>query len=318
FNEVTGYTLDINHTLDFPFDGEYCNLFFGDIANPWPGRTKWDRTFFSPLGQPTGTFKAWANNWVAADRSDNPKLKVRNNGIVGVIDTKGGWSMALSRQGNAEYLQSTCNVWMDQHNQVKNLGPDADGKYRIKFRLVYLPPEATEYINDNTDMMFKGDTAVMPRLGQLDDFEDQPLPLTSPVRGLREDNISISEVRAHSGKKSIVVNGDKEEKSRGLFSIAPQIILDAKATYRLTAWVYVESENTTASITADLYRANVHWDDRLRKLETNVVKTSDKWQKLTLELSTNDVGYDPFTDLRFRVIGPGKAYFDDFCYVKIN
>jgi hypothetical protein len=98
----------------------------------------------------------------------------------------------------------------------------------------------------------------------------------------------------------------------------PQIPLDANATYLLGAWVYVESENTEACITADLYEWTPHDPERLLRQQTTSARSGDGWKHIEREFDTGATNIDPFIDLRFKVVGPGTAYFDDFRLIKIT
>ena len=298
---------------------EYMNVMFVNIADPWPGCWRWDRTFYSPEGKPG--YVAWANNWVAGERSDGGGIPVRKDGIVGLVNEGGGWGIFIARDGAGPFRNSTCNVWLDQHNHITPpQEPDADGYYtmRWKTRVGYLPPELTKHINANTKMLFEGQAAVMPQLGVHEDFETQPQALTSPRRGLRYDGLRLTGVRTRSGKQAIVLKGHSNPETRGVFSIAPQVPLEVDATYSVECWVYIEGKDTKADITLDLYRANVHWPARIRRQQTNAAVPGDKWQKIELTFDTRGIGFDPFVDFRFRVVGPGRAYFDDLYFRQLR
>jgi hypothetical protein len=311
------YSYRVNKKRDRRF--EYMNVMFVNIADPWPGSSRWDRTFYSPMGKPG--YVAWANNWVAGERSDGSGIQVRRDGIVGLVDEGGGWGIFIVRDGDGPFCNSTCNVWLDQHNQLTPpQEPDADGFYTMRWttRVGYLPPELTQHVNTNTTMLFEGQTAVMPRLGVHEDFETQPQPLTSPGRGLRYDGVRLARDRTRSGRQAVLVQAHSDPKTRGVFSIAPQVPLEADATYAVECWVFVEGEDTQAEITLDLYRANVHWPPRIRRQQTNTAGPGDEWQKIELTFDTKGIGYDPFVDFRFRVIGAGKAYFDDLYFRQVK
>lgn len=302
---------------------EFTNYMEAGMDDPWPWNHPYERTVYGPDERP-GRYVGWANNWVSADLSDNAELHQRNGGFTAFVNedpTKGRWAAALTRIGTTPFTLATCNVWQDMHQQVALNGtPGPDGMIHtdVTFRMLHLPPELTTYINARTDLMtYNGKTAVMPRLGALDDFEDQPLPLTTTVRGIRVDGLQISEAQAHSGTRSAMLAGSKAP-GREVFSTAPQIPTEVDTRYRIEAWVFVEGAGTTADITADLYRASPHYPERATRQQTNTAAAGQGWTLLALDFATAGLGYDPFVDLRFRVMGPGKAYFDDFGFVKVK
>ena len=162
--------------------------------------------------------------------------------------------------------------------------------------------------------MLRGETDLILRYGVLETFEDQPLPLTQSVPGMRctgAFGVRLSEEHAHSGRKSIVINGNSDPNHRGWSSQYPQSSFDQNAVYELDCWIRVEGNDTRASLAVELYWGNWHHHERFAKYETDAAETSGQWRKVSLTIDTAPHRFDPFFDLRFRVIGPGKAYFDD-------
>ena len=182
--------------------------------------------------------------------------------------------------------------------------------YRLKtdMRLAFLPPEINTYLYENTEWnTFEGKRRTLIRLGQVEDFEDQPLPLTTTVRGVATHKLPISTERAFSGTSSLKMKSHKPE-SRGHFLFLPQIPVRPHTAYRIEAQVWVE-EGTRASITANLYEWTPHNHERFERIETNMVSESGSWQKIEADIPAQE--WDPYTDLRFRVVGGGHAFFDD-------
>ena len=324
---VLGYTIDIDCRFvadklpaerGKPKRGfEFTNLLAGRMVDVWPGRSRCDRTIYCPAEGDkfaASRYAGWASHVVAADRSDNGRdVTVRRGGFVGFIDD-GAWSPVLAREGPYRFTLSTCNVWQDQHNHVDfPPEPDADGVYRMnpKFRLAFLPPEVTSHLwREMTLEDFGGMRAVVVRIGRLEDFEDQPLPLTEPVRGAAGHGLRVTTDAAHSGDKSLVVKGSASPDDRGAFLFLPQLNLRARTAYRLEAWIKVEGEGARASVVGDLYEWTPHNPERLVRQETPAVEGGQGWHHVALDFETPD--FDPYVDLRFRCVGPGTAYFDDF------
>jgi len=334
---VFGYVVDIDCRLatdKVPSDRrgkkreslEFVNFYVSGLSNPWPGRWRYDHTVYCPAaGDKFGKhrYAGWVNNCVAADRSDGGRrVLARSSGFVAFLADKEGWSPALTRTGDYTFELRTCNVWQDQHNLVHfPKKPDDDGLYRVnpKFRLVYLPPEITAHVLKKMTLEdFGGARAVMIRIAVKGDFEGQPLPLTTPIRGAYGHGLRVSTEKAHSGKKSLVFKGGKDPKTRGHFLFVPQIPLDADSRYLLEAWAFVEGDDTEACVTGDLYEHSPHSRGRLVRQQTTSARSGEGWKHIKLEFDTSPTKIDPYIDLRFRVVGPGKAYFDDFRLVKID
>jgi len=290
---------------------ELSNFLVRDVPTPWSGKWRYDHTVLSKSGLPEKRFAGWANNNPAGDLSDNQGLPMREGGLVAFL-RQGEWSPAFSRSGNLNFHQKTCNVWQDQHNNAQfPPEPDADGEYRFRSRvlLAFLPPEVTDYVWNNTEWdTFNQRKQVVIRLGQQENFETQPLPLTSTRRGMTGGRVFLSTERSVSGETSLLVKSVKDPQSRGTFFSKPQIGLIPHTAYRIDAMVWVE-EGSRASITADSYEWTPHNPERLERFETNVAEGSGKWEKLTLNIPAHT--WDPYVDIRFRVTGGGQAWFDD-------
>jgi hypothetical protein len=309
---------------------ELINMLSGRMSDVWPGRWRYDRTVYCP--GPGDTFAGhryfgWWNNCVAADRSDgghrgegHRRVHCRPGGFVAFLADADGWGPALVRTGDYTFELRTCNVWQDQHNIVHfPKRPDRDGFHRMnpKFLLVFLPPEVTAHVLKAAKMDdFDGARAVMVRIGVTEDFEDQPLPLTTPIRGAYGYGLRATSEAARSGTKSLLVKGTKDPKTRGGFLFLPQIPLDAGSTYQLEAFCRVVGEGTEACITGDLYEHTPHHPQRLLRQQTNSATSGGDWQRIGLTFRTER--FDPYIDLRFRVVGPGRAFFDDFRLVKVG
>jgi len=331
---VCGYTIDMDCRLlmeKIPKgkDGkplasaEWCNLLAGHVSDVWPGRARYDKTVFSQLGLPAGRYWGWWNNLAASDHSDDDaaKMRGREDGFVAFLADKDGWGPALVCIGPHEHSLATGNAWQDQRNILAMPAEaDLDGKYRMstRFRLVFLPPEVTAEVLRNTAVNdFRGARAVMVRIGVVEDFEDQPLPLTTPVRGCYPVG-EVATDQAHSGKKSLLVKGSsRAEAAKGMpgSACAPQIPLDENSTYRITCWIKVDGDGE-AFVSADLYDSTPQKPERFVRQRTPLAKWGEEWKEVSLEFKTPAL--DPFIDLRFVCLGTGPAYFDDFSLVKVE
>ena len=166
-----------------------------------------------------------------------------------------------------------------------------------------------------------GGEKVMIRLAG-EDFEDQPLPISSTVRGpcMLYDDSRITEEESHGGKKSMEVKAIARDKGIGKYDFflgTPQINLESNAHYRITAWAKAVGGDTEAFIMADQYDNSPHDDGpRMVRQRTNSAKAGDGWKPITLDFTTAAMA--PQIDLRFAALGPGQAYFDDFAITKLG
>lgn len=338
-DRVLGYVVDIDCKLEIdalPTKGgkaargcEFTNMMAGGMVDMWPGRWKYDRTVFSRADLPEGRYFGWWNNPAAADLSDNnrSKMVVRPGGLVAFLPDR-GWGPALSRQGDYTFRLATCNVWQDQHNHVDFPDePDPDGVYRMnpRFRLCFLPPKVTAHVLERTKINdFGGRRAVLLRFGVQEGFEDQPMPLTTPLRGGYTTRFTggraVATDVSRSGRKSLRVDGTMPKAKAGTgyegFFFTPQFNLDANTTYRIEAWVKVRGKDTEAWLQGDLYEWTPHDKARFRPQRTRRATAGGGWQHIELVFTTPAL--DPFVDLRFIAAGQGEAYFDDFRIQRIG
>lgn len=328
FDEIFGYVID----MDFRFESnenkkkmpEMINFMPPNVWNPWPGHEKLDYTVYSP--PELEGYLMFANNLTAGDLSDNDKhdwgrgFEIKSGGFVMLADSN-TWSPALFRMGNHRFTQRTCDVWLDQHNHVHMPSePDADGFYRIhaKFKFLHLTPEMSTFVIGNADFKkLKKEKAVLIQIGKVENFENQPVSLLKPIRGLIRGwwipDFQIVEGFSKSGKHSLKVDGisaaQLKKDWKHNYIQAPNIYLSPNTTYEITCWAKVEGRNTNAYILGDLYEWSVHDEARLVYQRTNAAR-SHYWNKLKLKFNTGN--YDPSIDLRFMVEGEGVGYFDDF------
>jgi hypothetical protein len=209
-------------------------------SNPWPDKWAYDYTVYSSAD--TSGYVRFSSNLAAGDLSDEihhdwgKGTTTRRGGLMAFVD-HGKYSPALLRTGEANYVQNTCNVWLDQHNKaLLPEKPDKDGMYRInpKFRFVYLPPRIADYlINISVPFKLKKDKMVQIRLGVDEGFEEQPLSTSTTIRGICkgwwEKDFVIDSVIAYQGKKSLHIDGMSEKQSQqkyANFILTPQILLN--------------------------------------------------------------------------------------------
>ena len=297
-------------------DVELLNVQPGRLSDPWPDRWRYDRTVVSPPGE-IG-FLGFSNNLVAGDRSDNNgRLKMRDGGLTAFIADADGWGIALVRGagGTAEQApNSTCNVWLDQHNKLLfPEKPNAEGLHVIdaSWKWVGLPPQTVAEISKQTKIIDFGEKNVMVRLGIPENFDDQPLSMDTPQRGLWTWGLEVGGEHVRSGTKALRLKGvEKIDGNTGRF-IAPFVPLDSAATYQLSAWVWVEGgANATFFICSGEPKLEV---GPMRSRSTNRVGPKAEWQEVSWKI-TGRGNIDP----RLVLIGKdAKAWVDDFSLIKL-
>jgi len=294
---------------------EMLNVQPANLSSPWPGESRYDRTVISLAGE--DGFLGWSNNLVAGDRSDNGgRLKMRDQGLTTFVADAKGWGLVLAR-GDAKGAQhgpnSTCNVWLDQHNYLLfPETPDAKGRHDldVRWRWAGLPPQVVAELDRRTKLIAFGEKAVMVRLGVDENFDDQPLPLDTTSRGLWNWGLQVDGEHARSGKLALLVKGvEKTDGNTGRFT-APFIPLDGAAKYRIEAWAWVEGGEDARFF---ICTGDVQAEGAMKHRSTVRVGPKAEWQQVSWEFSGRGN-----VDLRFVTLGKGaKAWVDDFSFKRL-
>ncbi|MFP4105038.1 MAG: hypothetical protein ACLFVU_03015 [Phycisphaerae bacterium] len=347
---VYGYRIDA--VRDVLFNDDYkagkvkMNLgsFCPGCYVPWDYAAIYDRTAWTPA---TGGVQGWANNLVTMDRcdSDHSKFVWRDDGFITYMPERKGWSPVFTRAdgtGNTPPL-ALCNAHNDFHLKIilKDLPKTKTGGYRFKavHRLMSLPPEMTAHVWDNVDLIQKNATAIIIKLGKTEDFENQPVKLTEPARGLTwtSGGPDIVKGDAHSGKQSIRIEGRD-------WPNLPQVSLKPNTRYRLEGWFKIqpytkeqiqklkardarrreklkkkgkplppEKDYTKldpkAWIQGDFYEWSPYSGKMLVKQKTSVATKPGTWQHVKLDFDSPDWG--PFINIAFHA-EDCTALLDDF------
>ncbi len=329
-----------------PKELQYFSAATPGICNVWYGEDDVSRTVITPTYKEG--FEGYGLNFAAIDWSDNDKSKltVRDGGFGGFLNRATGWSPVNTIEGSTAKLV-VCNAHADLDFVVPfpqdAVGADGFSHIRIRTRLLALPPEVTRHVWDTMAMRFEGAERVMIRIGRLDDFEDQPLPLTCGVRALVSTGggPKISTEHAHSGRRSAVIPHGR------FWPNLPQVPLEGGARYRLSAWIKLvpwtdeqrEAAETKAReriakrkaggkeaepfepfgrpqayITADTYVSSPHHNKWIDRMRTDTVKPGG-WQQVTLKFTAAE--WAPFVNFAF-VATAGTAYLDDFEFIKVG
>ena len=274
----------------------------------WLGRTVLGH------GEP-GTWRSWRSTGAAADMSDNTDpMTVRSGSFVGWVDETPGWGWAfehLDTGGMRSANNSTCNVWQDQHNNLRLPDvADVDGFYRAtaRFSLSGIPPRVAEHLCDTVEIdTFGNRQGVMLRIGQTEHWDDQPLAFDTRERGMYAEWMQVADGRGIDGSKALVVQAGNS--SGGLIT-TPQLNLEANTRYRFSAMVRVEGDATAEGfITGHLYEWSPHAQTWTHKQTSNSVSPDDGWTAVTIEFETP--AWDPFMDPRFVCTGEDAVMYVD-------
>ena len=316
---------------------------------PWEHAAIYDRTVFTPasgLGGGDG-MRGWANNLVCMDRCDSDKANFawRDGGFIAFLPDRDGWSPCFTRRdGAGDVPMVVCNAHNDFHITFK-LG-DAergeDGRYHFRpvHRLLALPPEMTAKVWDGMELIEKNSTAVIIKIGEVEDFESQPVALTRPARGMvwTGNQPEIVHDRAHSGDRSILIRGRA-------WPNLPQVSLQPDVRYRLEGWIEIrpwdeerlaaertketkhreslvkkgkdlppetdwEHLEAKAYISGDFYEWSPYSGEMLERMRTTeATGTQEGWQHVVLEFDSPSWG--PFINIAFHAEGC-DALLDDF------
>ena len=267
-------------------------------------------------------YVVWSNNCESLYRKYHPVI--RPDGFAAYLNDRFGWGAALLPDTETPLPWAQCPIWGEFHTCAP-LGKvqQKDGWFfgEIRQRMVGLPPEVCEHIVGSAKVINGHGNVVLVRVAG-ENFDDQPLPASTIERGFQPGEGKISTERAHSGKKSYEVKGVTAEefakqkfwpRDRGHTRFLPS------KPYRMDCWVYVEGADTEAFVIPtpglgfepkDLLGAAA-----VGKGRTRSVKAGEGWQHVSLDFVGQKHG-SPI-NVRFVVIGPGKAYFDDFRMTRV-
>jgi len=355
---IYGYRIDGIRELSFaaPVEAGKVKLGAGTFTpgcyTPWKRTAVFDRTVYTPT---RGGMVGWANNLLCMDRCDRDKGRFdwRDGGFIAYLSGGDGWGVCFTRKdgaGGTDRL-SVCNAHNDFH--IKLHVPavevaDEDGRYPYRYvhRVMALPPEMSAHVWDGVDLIEEGRADLVLAIGEVEDFEDQPVALTEPRRGLvwTARSPELVEGDAHSGDKAIRFSGRS-------WPNLPQVSLVPGRTYRLEGWFKLEPWSAeeiadrqakdarrraklaaegkelppekdwddlhpASWIQGDFYEWSPHSGKMLVKQRTDVATATDgTWQHVTLDFTAPDWG--PFVNIVFHA-RDCHALLDDFALREID
>ncbi|MFP4052647.1 MAG: hypothetical protein ACLFV7_02155 [Phycisphaerae bacterium] len=235
---VHGYMVDGTYDMKVspnPGKVECASLATAGRYSLWPGEQTCYRSAITPKGK-EGYEGYWLN--IASIGAAGRSQTCRDGGFGAYLNDKTGWSSAITLEGgDASIVVCNAHADLDFVTNWPKDAPEVDGMshHVVKHRLLYLPPETTRHVWEKMNVRFTDRSKVQIRIGRKETFEDQPLPYTTRVRGLTFTGRGpeISEKHAHSGKKSMRVEGR-------VWPNLPQLNLQPNTKYVLEARVYVD------------------------------------------------------------------------------
>lgn len=251
-HEQLGYMIEGTIEVTFRRPDPKMKVFTTDIAcsgafQPWPDQWVYDKTAFCPTG--TKDVLAYANNTAAMESlAAGEPLTIRDGGFVAYLNAENSWSpcrsfsgigpdanMTLDPQSNMLHVQIP--IPPEKHNDPNGIRQ----VWKITERLFTLPPEIVTHLRKTTKPALPEGNGLVIRLGQMEDFEDQPLGLDKPVRGLAwsksQTQPKLLTTRSASGKKCLRIVG-KAATNIPVFTVQPdlqRIHLRPATTYRIEA-----------------------------------------------------------------------------------
>jgi hypothetical protein len=345
---VYGYRIDCTYQAAFNEPPAKVRMsghsYCPGIYIPWPEAELYDYTIYTRAGDGPGKYHGWASNLYCIDRCQ--RLPFEDPGFIAYLSKDpNGWSPCYSRSdsvGPATIGQCNAGHGPGFSYALPALKAGADGKYafRASRRLFALPPEARKHILDHTTLHQAGVKGVFLRIGTEEGFEEQPIDLTKPTRGLiwTAGGPPVVDGIAHSGRKSLKIAGRE-------WPNLPQVVLQPRTRYRLEGWFKVvpwtaeelakvkaddekkrqalakagkplppvvdwDKAAPRAYIRGDLFEWSPHTGPMLVKQTTNdATGKTGEWQYVSLEFQTPD--WDPFINISLNAENC-TAYLDDF------
>lgn len=354
---VLGYRIDAHCELDLApmIVGQPKVMLKGHVYTPgtykpWPAEARFSSACFSHPEDPPGRWRGWACNQYGIDHANSQKKQIilSDPGFLAYLAIeRDGWSPCLARMdGTGPNHMGQCNAGHGPGFSipVPLLQPGSDGHRRFQARrtLFALPPELTEHLRSRTRLIDDGKTGLFIRMDE--SFDDQPLSLTSMVRGLiwTSNPPELIKDGGRAGTPGLRIAGR-------VWPNLPQVGLESDTRYRLEAWFRIiawpeerialersrsaaaqtkrntelvakgrpvpaltdwSSVEPAAWIDGDLYEWSPHTDPMLACHRTTLATPDvSGWQHVQVEFITPS--WDPFINLVFNA-RLCDAVLDDF------
>jgi hypothetical protein len=257
-----GYMIEGVTVLTFRRPDPKTNEFTTDLAcsgafQPWPNQWVYDTTVLTPAG--TADVQAYADNTAAMARlSAGDPITLRDGGFVAWLNRENSWSPCRTFSG----IGPDANMTLDPRTNTLHLRipippeihSDPSGRrqeWKLTERLFALPPELAKYLHEQAKPAVPAGTGLVLRIGRTEDFEDQPIPFSQPVRGLAwsasQAPPKLMTDRGASGKKCLLIEG-KAQPNVPWFSVTPDI---QRIRLRPDTKYTIEAKMKAANLTAE-------------------------------------------------------------------
>ena len=356
WDPTVGYRIDmvtsiIINTGSAPRTIEFVNFLTPQLANPWPFPAAHD---FLPSTRSTVTawssdvgvnWQGFAENILAGAMLHTYNVSLVNSSSVGavVMAASGSYSAALAFSGDGlTFLQATCPTWMDQHQIVVLPPPGPDGYVACSptFSLAYLPSAASDDILSRVSLItHKGDgtrgngSSVFLRLGVVENFEDQPVSLTTPLRALAQvwssPDFMLMKNGGNRNGTALAIKTLPPSEADQFYAFAisvPLVPLNVSTMYSFRALTLAPSTDVcppgfsaTAKLAVGIYEDDdFNTQERLLWFNSSVATGGESW--VNLSVSFMSPPWPSYADIRFMSIGAddsqpcesnATALFDD-------
>jgi len=232
-----GYMVEGTTVVTFRRPDPKTKEFTADIAcsgsfQPWPSQWAYDKTVLTPSG--TADVQGYANNTAGmVQLGSSGPLTLRDGGFVAWLDSQNSWSPCRTFSG----IGPDANMTLDPRSNTLHLRipippeirEDPRGArqvWKLTERMFALPPELAAYLRQQAKPALPAGAGLVLRIGRTEDFEDQPIAFSQPVRGLAwsasQTPPKLLTDRGASGKKCLLIEG-KAQPNVPWFSVSPDV-----------------------------------------------------------------------------------------------
>ncbi len=232
-----GYMIEGTTVVTFRRPDPKTKEFATDIAcsgsfQPWPNQWVYDKTVLTPAG--TADVQAYANNTAAmAHLAAGEPITLRDGGYVAWLDNQNSWSPCRTFSGigpdanmTLDPRTNTLHLRVPIPPEIRNDPGGARQVWKITERMFALPPELAAYLRQQAKPAVPPGKGLVIRIGEVENFEDQPISFSQPIRGLAwslsQTPPKLLTSRGASGKKCLLIEG-KTRPNVPWFSITPDI-----------------------------------------------------------------------------------------------
>ena len=238
-DEQLGYMITADVTVTFRRPNPATKQLTTDLEcsgsfQPWPDQWVYDATVLTPGG--TNEIAGYSNNTaamlrlaaasdrsagdeapVAADRTGPAPLTLRDGGFVAWLHRENSWSPCRSFTGLGRDANMTLDPTTNRLRLTVEIPPEFNNDpnrirriWKFRERQFTLPPEMTEHLRRQAKSLMPAGGGLVLRIGQTEDFEDQPIAYAKPIRGPAWSEKAAPKLltdRGASGKKCLLIDG---------------------------------------------------------------------------------------------------------------